>query len=75
MEHYINAFSLGGTKTLPELYEAAGLKFDFSGEYIKKLMGFLQSELENLLTKQLSKNTLKMVYIDSCRYDSSLIFA
>ena len=28
LNNYINALSLGGTKTLPELYAAAGLKFD-----------------------------------------------
>ena len=49
LEHYLNALSLGGTTTLPKLYEAAGLKFNFSGEHIKQLMWFLRSELENLL--------------------------
>ena len=34
LNNYINALSLGGTKTLPELYEAAGLKFDLSPEHI-----------------------------------------
>jgi len=36
---------LGGTKTLPELYEAAGLSFDFSPEKIKVLMEFVKSEM------------------------------
>ena len=40
LDNYIQALSLGGTKTLPELYEAAGLKFDFSGAYIKGADGF-----------------------------------
>jgi oligoendopeptidase F len=48
LENYIKALSLGGTKTLPELYKAAGLQFDFSGEYIKKLMDFVGEELEKL---------------------------
>ena len=48
LDHYIDALSLGGTKTLPELYEAAGLKFDFSGEYIKELMDFVESGIENI---------------------------
>jgi oligoendopeptidase F len=53
LDNYINALSLGGTKTLPELYSAAGLKFDLSGEHIKTLMAFVQQELENnLLNKQ-----------------------
>ncbi len=46
--NYTNALSLGGTKTLPELYSAAGLKFDFSPEYIKTLMEFVNEEMEGL---------------------------
>jgi oligoendopeptidase F len=49
LDHYIKALSLGGTKTLPELYEAAGLKFDFSGSYIKELMDFVENELKSLM--------------------------
>jgi oligoendopeptidase F len=49
LDHYIKALSLGGTKTLPKLYEAAGLKFDFSGVYIKDLMDFVENELKSLM--------------------------
>ena len=45
IQNYCNALSLGGTKTLPELYEAAGLSFDFSPEKIKVLMEFVKSEM------------------------------
>jgi oligoendopeptidase F len=48
LDHYIQALSLGGTKTLPELYKAAGLSFDLSPEYIKTLMEFAASEMEKL---------------------------
>lgn len=48
LDNYINALSLGGTKTLPELYKAAGLKFDFSSENIKSLMEFANEELEKV---------------------------
>lgn len=48
LNNYINALSLGGTKTLPDLYAAAGLKFDFSPAYIKTLMEFVNEEMENL---------------------------
>ncbi|MBX9782745.1 MAG: M3 family oligoendopeptidase [Chitinophagaceae bacterium] len=48
LSNYINALSLGGTKTLPELYEAAGLKFDFSPSHIKTLMEFVKGEMEKL---------------------------
>ncbi|MBS4043768.1 MAG: M3 family oligoendopeptidase [Chitinophagaceae bacterium] len=48
IRNYINALSLGGTKTLPELYEAAGLKFDLSPSHIKTLMEFVNREMEKL---------------------------
>ena len=46
MDNYCNALSLGGTKTLPELYTAAGLEFDFSPEKIKVLMEFVGSQMK-----------------------------
>ncbi|MGZ5254916.1 MAG: M3 family oligoendopeptidase, partial [Flavitalea sp.] len=46
LDNYMRSLSLGGTKTLPELYEAAGLKFDFSPEHIKTLMEFVKAEME-----------------------------
>lgn len=49
LQHYMNALSLGGTKTLPELYEAAGLKFDFSPAHIKTLMDFVNGEMGKLM--------------------------
>ena len=49
LDNYISALTLGGTKTLPELYEAAGLKFDFSGAYIRELMDFVEKELKILM--------------------------
>lgn len=48
LENYCNALSLGGTRTLPELYEAAGLKFDFSPETIKTLMQFVQAQMQEI---------------------------
>jgi oligoendopeptidase F len=48
LQNYINALSLGGTKTLPELYEAAGLKFDLSPNHIKTLMEFVNAEMEKI---------------------------
>jgi oligoendopeptidase F len=46
LENYKYALSLGGTKTLPELYKAAGIPFDFSPETIKDLMIFVKNELD-----------------------------
>jgi len=48
LENYTKALSLGGTKTLPELYATAGLKFDFSPGHIKTLMEFVKEEMEKL---------------------------
>ncbi|MDB5252473.1 MAG: oligoendopeptidase [Flaviaesturariibacter sp.] len=46
--NYTNALSLGGTRTLPELYEAAGLRFSFAPDYIAELMLFVHQELEEV---------------------------
>ncbi len=46
LDNYMQSLSLGGTKTLPELYKAAGLEFNFSPERIKVLMKFVQEEME-----------------------------
>lgn len=48
IDNYTYALSLGGTRTLPELYKAAGLSFDFSPETIKGLMDFVRMELEKI---------------------------
>lgn len=48
LENYCHALSLGGTKTLPELYKAAGLEFDFSPDKIKTLMAFVREEMNRL---------------------------
>ena len=46
IDNYCSALALGGTKTLPQLFETAGLTFDFSPERIKVLMEFVKSEME-----------------------------
>lgn len=46
ISNYCNALSLGGTKTLPELYKTAGLELDFSPGKIKVLMDFVKSEMK-----------------------------
>jgi oligoendopeptidase F len=48
INNYIKALQLGGTKTLPELYEAAGLKFSFTPDYISELMLFVQGEMKRI---------------------------
>lgn len=44
--NYTRALSLGGMRTLPELFRAAGLKFDFSPSCIRELMLFVKKEME-----------------------------
>lgn len=48
INNYMMALQLGGTKTLPELYSAAGLVFNFSPDYIKQLMQFVKGEMDKL---------------------------
>ena len=48
LDNYSKALSLGGTATLPKLYEAAGLQFNFSGDNINQLMQFVGKEMKEL---------------------------
>ena len=48
LEDYQKALKLGYTQPIPEVYEAAGIRFDFSQEYIRELMSFVKAELEKL---------------------------
>lgn len=48
ISNYIKALDLGGTLTLPELFKAAGLRFDFSPKHISELMQFVQQELSGV---------------------------
>ncbi len=46
LEGYQDFMKLGYTKTIPEIYEAAGIKFDFSPSYIKDLMDFVEGHMQ-----------------------------
>ncbi|WP_027625564.1 M3 family oligoendopeptidase [Clostridium lundense] len=48
IEDYKKALSLGSSVGIREVYEAAGIKFDFSEEMIKELMSFVKEELNKL---------------------------
>ncbi|MCS6795901.1 MAG: M3 family oligoendopeptidase [Raineya sp.] len=48
LNDYLNALALGYTKTIPEIYQTAGISFNFSAEYIKDLVSFVQQEWSNL---------------------------
>jgi len=51
INNYVTALDLGGTRTLPELFEAAGLNFNFSPQYISGLMKFVKQELDGIQKK------------------------
>lgn len=46
LEGYMNALKLGYMKSIPEVYQAANIKFDFSRPYINELMEFVKKELD-----------------------------
>lgn len=46
IEQYHNLLSLGNSRPIPEVFEAGGIKFDFSRGYMQELMDFLKKELE-----------------------------
>lgn len=48
LEGYMNALKLGYMKTIPEIYAAAGIRFDFSQAYIKELMDFVKVEIQKI---------------------------
>ncbi|ATP59022.1 oligoendopeptidase F [Pedobacter ginsengisoli] len=48
LEQYLSALSLGYTKPINEIYETAGIKFDFSLKYIEELASFVKDELHKL---------------------------
>ncbi len=48
LSNYLAALKLGYTKTIKEIYETAGIKFDFSAVYVKQLADFVKAELAKL---------------------------
>ncbi|RZL69761.1 MAG: M3 family oligoendopeptidase [Pedobacter sp.] len=48
LDQYLAALALGYTKPMNEIYETAGIKFDFSATYVKELAEFVKGELEKL---------------------------
>ncbi|MDD3191019.1 MAG: M3 family oligoendopeptidase [Candidatus Pacebacteria bacterium] len=45
---YKKFMALGYSKSVPEIYAAAGIKFDFSKEYLREMIDFMVGELEKL---------------------------
>lgn len=48
VEQYLAALALGYTKPMNEIYETAGIKFDFSAGYVNELASFVKEELDKL---------------------------
>jgi len=48
LEQYLDALALGYTKPINEIYETAGIKFDFSQAYVAELAHFVKDELQKL---------------------------
>ena len=48
LQQYLDALKLGYTKTIKEIYETAGIKFDFSAAYVKELAEFVKGEMDKL---------------------------
>jgi oligoendopeptidase F len=48
LEQYRRALSLGGSRPLPELWGAAGVRFDFSESTLRPLIEAVQTELKSL---------------------------
>ena len=51
LEQYKDALKLGYTKSIGEIYETAGIKFDFSSAYIKELASFIVKELDAIINQ------------------------
>lgn len=48
LEQYTEALKLGNTRSVPEVYQAAGIQFDFSAEYIRDLAAFVLNEIKKV---------------------------
>ncbi|MET1057056.1 MAG: M3 family oligoendopeptidase [Pedobacter sp.] len=48
IQQYLDALALGYTKPMNEIYETAGIKFDFGSSYIRELAAFVKEELDKL---------------------------
>jgi oligoendopeptidase F len=48
LDAYLNALRLGYTRSIPEIYKAADIEFNFSKEYISDLITFVRGELAKL---------------------------
>ena len=48
IDDYVKGLSMGGSRPLPELFEASGVAFDFSTDRLARLVDRVEVELEKL---------------------------
>ena len=48
LDNYTRALKLGYTKSIGEIYETAGIQFDFSAKYVKELSEFIKTQLSEI---------------------------
>lgn len=48
LKGYTDALKLGYTKSIPEIYKAAGIAFKFDRQYIRELIQFVKAEMDKL---------------------------
>lgn len=48
LNRYMQALSKGNTQRLPELYQTAGIAFDFGPDYVKQLLEFVQTKMNEI---------------------------
>jgi len=48
LDGYLSALKLGYTRSIPDIYRAANIEFNFSREYISDLIAFVREELDKV---------------------------
>jgi oligoendopeptidase F len=48
LDGYLSALKLGNTRSIPDVYKAAGIDFNFESTYISELIDFVKAELVRL---------------------------
>lgn len=51
LENFINALKMGYSRPIPEIFNEAGIRFDFSRKYIRELLEFVEKELTRISTR------------------------
>lgn len=48
LQKYLEALQAGYTRPIPEIYEKAGIRFDFSSNYVREIVDFTVGEIDKL---------------------------